>query len=54
MDLAAHLVYDTAITLGPTDSVSEVINLLPKRAHSAAIGITRIAGIHRYSRTVLR
>src|SRR4051795_6544570 len=28
-----HLVYDTPITMGPTDTVGEAINLLPKRAH---------------------
>ncbi|GAA1839557.1 GuaB1 family IMP dehydrogenase-related protein [Asanoa iriomotensis] len=32
-----HLVHDTAITLGPTDTVGEAIHLLPKRAHSAVV-----------------
>ncbi|PZM94605.1 MAG: GuaB1 family IMP dehydrogenase-related protein, partial [Actinobacteria bacterium] len=32
-----HLVYETPITLGPTDTVDEAINLLPKRAHGAVI-----------------
>ena len=32
-----HLVYDTAITLGPTDTVGDAIHLLPKRAHGAVI-----------------
>jgi IMP dehydrogenase len=30
-------VHDTAITLGPTDTVGEALNLLPKRAHGAVI-----------------
>lgn len=32
-----HLVHDTPITLGPTDTVGAAINLLPKRAHGAVI-----------------
>ena len=32
-----HLVHDTAITLGPTDTVGDAIHLLPKRAHGAVI-----------------
>jgi IMP dehydrogenase len=32
-----HLVHDTAITLGPTDTVGDAINLLPKRAHGAVV-----------------
>jgi IMP dehydrogenase len=32
-----HLVYDTPITMAPTDTVGEAINLLPKRAHGAVI-----------------
>jgi IMP dehydrogenase len=32
-----HLVFDTPITLAPTDTVGEAINLLPKRAHGAVI-----------------
>src|SRR3954471_9496131 len=32
-----HLVYDTAITMAPTDTVGEALNLLPKRAHGAVI-----------------
>ncbi len=31
------LVYDTAITLNPTSTVGEALNLLPKRAHNALI-----------------
>ncbi|PWV52757.1 MULTISPECIES: GuaB1 family IMP dehydrogenase-related protein [Nocardiopsis] len=31
------LVYDTAITLNPTSTVGEALNLLPKRAHNAVI-----------------
>lgn len=34
---ASHPVYDTPITLEPTDTVAEALNLLPKRAHGAAI-----------------
>lgn len=33
------LVYDTAITLNPTSTVGEALNLLPKRAHNAVIVI---------------
>ncbi|HEV7707725.1 MAG TPA: GuaB1 family IMP dehydrogenase-related protein, partial [Asanoa sp.] len=32
-----HLVHDTAITLGPTDTVGDAIHLLPKRAHGAVV-----------------
>ncbi len=32
-----HLVYDTPITLGPHDTVSDALALLPKRAHGAVI-----------------
>jgi IMP dehydrogenase len=31
------LVHDTPITLGPTDTVGEALNLLPKRAHGAVV-----------------
>ncbi|XKK37555.1 GuaB1 family IMP dehydrogenase-related protein [Nocardiopsis sp. ARC36] len=34
-----HLVHDTAITLNPTSTVGEALNLLPKRAHNAVIVI---------------
>jgi IMP dehydrogenase len=34
-----HLVHDTAITLGPTDTVGDAIHLLPKRSHGAVIVI---------------
>ena len=34
-----HPVHDTAITLDPTSTVGEAINLLPKRAHNAVIVI---------------
>ncbi|GAA3739676.1 GuaB1 family IMP dehydrogenase-related protein [Salinactinospora qingdaonensis] len=34
-----HLVHDTAITLEPTSTVGDAINLLPKRAHNAVIVI---------------
>jgi IMP dehydrogenase len=32
-----HLVHDTAITLGPTQTVGDAIHLLPKRAHGAVV-----------------
>ncbi|WP_150237871.1 GuaB1 family IMP dehydrogenase-related protein [Nocardiopsis quinghaiensis] len=32
-----HLVHDTAITLNPTSTVGDALNLLPKRAHNAVI-----------------
>jgi len=32
-----HLVYDTALTLSPHDTVSDALALLPKRAHGAVI-----------------
>ncbi|WP_028646847.1 GuaB1 family IMP dehydrogenase-related protein [Nocardiopsis sp. CNT312] len=32
-----HLVYDTAITLNPSSTVGEALNLLPKRAHNAVV-----------------
>ncbi|MFB9235187.1 GuaB1 family IMP dehydrogenase-related protein [Plantactinospora siamensis] len=32
-----HLVHDTAITLGPTDTVGDAIHLLPKRSHGAVV-----------------
>jgi IMP dehydrogenase len=35
-----HLVHDTAITLGPTDTVGDAINLLPKRAHGAVVVVS--------------
>ena len=31
------LVHDTPITLGPSDTVGEALNLLPKRAHNAVV-----------------
>ena len=34
---ARHLVFDTAITLGRTDTVGDALNLLPKRTHGAVI-----------------
>jgi IMP dehydrogenase len=34
---ARDLVHDTAITLAPTDTVGDALNLLPKRAHNAVI-----------------
>lgn len=34
-----HLVHDTPVTLGPTDTVSHALDLLPKRAHGALIVI---------------
>ncbi|TQN32726.1 IMP dehydrogenase [Haloactinospora alba] len=32
-----HLVHDTAITLGPQNTIGDALNLLPKRAHNAVI-----------------
>jgi len=32
-----HAVYDTPITVRPTDTVGDLLNLLPKRAHGAAV-----------------
>ncbi|GAB3143738.1 GuaB1 family IMP dehydrogenase-related protein [Micromonospora sonneratiae] len=32
-----HLVHDTAITLGPTNTIGDAIHLLPKRSHGAVI-----------------
>ncbi len=32
-----HLVYDTPITMAPTDTVGEAMNLITKRAHNAVI-----------------
>jgi IMP dehydrogenase len=32
-----HLVYDTAITLGPTDTVQQALSLVHKRAHGAVV-----------------
>jgi GMP reductase len=32
-----HLVHDTALTLGPTDTVGDAIHLLPKRSHGAVV-----------------
>jgi IMP dehydrogenase len=32
-----HLVHDTPITLGPTDTVSDALALLPKRSHGAVV-----------------
>jgi IMP dehydrogenase len=34
---ARHVVYDTPITVRPTDTVGDLLNLLPKRAHGAAV-----------------
>src|SRR6266498_4095786 len=36
------LVHDTPITLAPTDTVGEALNLLPKRAHGAVIVIDHL------------
>jgi IMP dehydrogenase len=32
-----HVVYDTPITLAPTDTISEALALMPKRSHGAVI-----------------
>lgn len=34
---SCHPVYDTPITMSPTDTIGEALNLLPKRAHGAVI-----------------
>ncbi|WP_017538393.1 GuaB1 family IMP dehydrogenase-related protein [Nocardiopsis halophila] len=34
-----NLVHDTPLTLGPTDTIGDALNLLPKRAHNAVIVI---------------
>ena len=34
---AAHLVFDTPIELGPTQTVAEALSLIPKRSHRAAV-----------------
>jgi IMP dehydrogenase len=55
-----HLVHDTAITLAPTDTVGEAINLIAKRAHNAVIVVegdrpvgvvtdTDLSGVDRYT-----
>jgi IMP dehydrogenase len=35
-----HLVYDTPVTLGPRDTVSQALDLLPKRAHGALVVVS--------------
>jgi IMP dehydrogenase len=37
-----HLVYDTAITLAPTETVGAALTLLPKRAHGAAVVVDEL------------
>ncbi|MET0467427.1 MAG: GuaB1 family IMP dehydrogenase-related protein [Aeromicrobium sp.] len=34
---AAHTVYDTPVTVGPTTTVGEAMSLIPKRAHGAVV-----------------
>jgi IMP dehydrogenase len=34
---SCHSVYETPITLGPTDTIHEALSLLPKRAHGAVV-----------------
>ncbi len=34
---ARHLVYETPITVDPADTVGDLLNLLPKRVHGAAV-----------------
>jgi IMP dehydrogenase len=41
---ARHVVYDTPVELAPTDTVSDAIALLPKRAHGAVVVVD--AGRH--------
>lgn len=57
-----HLVLDTAVTLGPQDAVADAANLLPKRAHGAAVVLdgqdrpvglvteAELAGVDRFAR----
>src|SRR5690348_7774196 len=42
-----HLVHDTPITLGPTDTTGEALGLLPKRSHGAVVVVSggRPAGV---------
>ncbi len=42
-----HLVHDTPITLGPTDTTGQALSLLPKRAHGAVVVVEngRPAGV---------
>lgn len=59
-----HLVLDTALTLGPQDAVADAINLLPKRAHRAAVVLddagrpiglvteAELSGVDRFTRLV--
>jgi IMP dehydrogenase len=44
---AAHVVYDTPVTVGPTTTVGEAMSLLPKRAHGAAVVVEdgKVVGI---------
>ena len=35
-----HLLFDTPVTLGPSDTVSQALDLLPKRAHGALIVVS--------------
>ena len=50
-----HLVHDTPITLGPSDTTGEALDLLPKRAHGAVVvvedgrpvGVVTEVGLHR-------
>ena len=55
-----HLIHDTPITLAPTDTVGEAINLIAKRAHNAVIVVegdrpvglvtdADLAGVDRYT-----
>ncbi len=38
---ARHLVFDTAITLAPTETVGDALNLLTKRSHGAVVVVDR-------------
>src|SRR5207244_2687041 len=42
-----HLVHDTPITLGPSDTTGQALSLLPKRAHGAVVVVEngRPAGV---------
>jgi IMP dehydrogenase len=38
---ARHLVFDTPVTLSPTDTVADALDLIPKRAHGALVVVDR-------------
>src|SRR5829696_5366480 len=44
---AAHVIYDTPVTVSPTTTVGEAMSLLPKRAHGAVVVVEdgKVVGI---------